>query len=70
MTVGVVHLPVLVEKIGLRWWLDVEKWPGVVSLLSTAKRVCLFASICKSLTQTRIHVQIYENLYKFKKLSV
>lgn len=47
MTVGVVHLPVLVEKIGLIRWLDVEKWPGVVSLLSTAKRVCLFASICR-----------------------
>lgn len=45
MTVGVVHLPMLVEKIGLRWRLDVEEWPGVVSLLSTAKRVCLFVSI-------------------------
>lgn len=47
MTVRVVHLPVLVEKIGLRWWLDIEKRPGVVLLLSTAKRVCLFASICR-----------------------
>lgn len=46
MTVGVVHLPLLVEKIGLRWRLDVEKWPGVISLLPTAKCVGLFASIC------------------------
>lgn len=46
MTVGVVHLPVLVEKIGLRWRLDIEKWPGVISLLPTAKCVGLFASVC------------------------
>lgn len=46
MAVGVVHLPGLVEEIGLRWRLDVEERPGVVSLGSTAKRVCLFASIC------------------------
>lgn len=46
MTVGVVQLPVLVEEIWLRRWLDVEKWSGMlVSLLSPTK--WLFASICR-----------------------
>lgn len=65
MTVGVVHLPVLVEKIRLRWWLDIEKWPGVISLLSTAKCVGLFASICRreTLFLTRVYKQIYDNLH-------
>lgn len=47
MTVGVVHLPLLVEEIGLRWWLDVEKRPGMIPLLSITKCVGLFASICR-----------------------
>lgn len=64
MTVGVVHLPLLIEKIRLRWWLDIEKWPGVISLLSTAKCVGLFASICRRKTfLTRVDKQIYDNLH-------
>lgn len=51
VTVGVVQLPVLVEEIWLRRWLDVEKWSGVlVSLLSATK--WLFASICRKHNRT------------------